>query len=101
MHLHLRHLIERDGKCCGAGAAVDQPTGGAGQGLLGMRLQVAEEDAGVSLGNPQALLDILENAGKERVIDKAYSREEARHDAGERYITLAPLLLVLLACLGA
>ena len=52
-------------------------------------------------GNPAALLDILENAGKERVVDKAYIREEVKHDAGERYISLAPLLLVLLACVAA
>jgi hypothetical protein len=52
-------------------------------------------------GNLQALLDILENAGKERVVDKTYIREEVRHDAGERYISLAPLLLVLLACLAS
>jgi hypothetical protein len=52
-------------------------------------------------GNPQALLDILENADKERVVDRQYIREEVKHDAGERYISLAPLLLVALACLAA
>jgi len=52
-------------------------------------------------GNPQALLDILENADKERVVDKTYIREEVKHDAGERYISLAPLLLVMLACVAA
>jgi hypothetical protein len=52
-------------------------------------------------GNPQALLDILENAGKERLVDKTYILEEVRHDTGERYISLAPLLLVLLACLAS
>jgi replication-associated recombination protein RarA len=52
-------------------------------------------------GNPQALLDILENADKERVVDKAYIREEMKHDAGETYISLLPLFLVAVACLAA
>ena len=52
-------------------------------------------------GNPQALMDILENAGKERVVDRQYIREEVKHDAGDRYISLAPMLLVMLACVAA
>jgi hypothetical protein len=52
-------------------------------------------------GNPQALLDILENAGKERVVDRQYIREEVQHDAGRKKISLAPLILVFLACIAA
>jgi hypothetical protein len=69
--------------------------------LIQNRAMFRRQALQAAAGNPQALLDILENADKERVVDRQYIREEVKHDAGERYISLAPLLLVALACLAA
>jgi hypothetical protein len=47
-------------------------------------------------GNPQALADLLADASKERLVDKARIRE-MRHAAGIRYLDFTPVLLVSLA----
>ena len=47
-------------------------------------------------GNPQALADLLADASKERVVDKAQIRE-LRHAAGVRYFDFTPVLIVALA----
>ncbi len=47
-------------------------------------------------GNPQALADLLADARKERLVDKARIRE-MRHAAGIRYLDFTPVLLVSLA----
>jgi energy-coupling factor transporter ATP-binding protein EcfA2 len=44
-------------------------------------------------GNPQALADLLADASKERLVDKARIRE-MRHAAGIRYLDFTPVLLV-------
>jgi hypothetical protein len=47
-------------------------------------------------GNPQALADLLADASKERLVDKARIRE-MRHAAGIKYLDFTPVLLVSLA----
>jgi energy-coupling factor transporter ATP-binding protein EcfA2 len=47
-------------------------------------------------GHPQALADLLADASKERLVDKARIRE-MRHAAGIRYLDFTPVLLVSLA----
>ena len=47
-------------------------------------------------GNPQALADLLADASKERMVDKARIRE-LRHAAGVRYLDFTPVMIVALA----
>ncbi|MDD2760168.1 MAG: ATP-binding protein [Methylomonas sp.] len=45
-------------------------------------------------GVPQAIYDMLDESGKERIIDKRKVRE-MRHDAGVFYIDFTPLIMIL------
>ncbi len=45
-------------------------------------------------GIPQAILDMLEESGKERIIDKRKVRE-MRHDAGIKYLDFTPMVMIL------
>jgi energy-coupling factor transporter ATP-binding protein EcfA2 len=45
-------------------------------------------------GNPQALVDLLANADKERLVKKQFIREEMHHEAGEHYFDLTPIALL-------
>ncbi len=47
-------------------------------------------------GNPQALADLLADAGKERRVDKRRIRE-MKHAAGVRYLDFTPVMIVALA----
>lgn len=47
-------------------------------------------------GNPQALADLLADASKERVVNKARIRE-MKHAAGVRYLDFTPVMIVALA----
>ena len=47
-------------------------------------------------GNPQALADLLADAGKERRVDKRKIRE-MRHAAGVKYLDFTPVMIVALA----
>lgn len=47
-------------------------------------------------GVPQAIYDMLDESGKERIIDKRKVRE-MRHDAGVFYVDFTPLIIVLSA----
>ena len=47
-------------------------------------------------GNPQALADLLADAGKERVVNKARIRE-MKHAAGVKYLDFTPAMIVALA----
>ena len=44
-------------------------------------------------GNPQAIADMLDESGKERLIDKRKVRE-MRHEAGVSYLDFTPVMLV-------
>ncbi len=44
-------------------------------------------------GNPQAIADMLDESGKERLIDKRKVRE-MRHEAGVHYLDFTPVMLV-------
>ncbi len=45
-------------------------------------------------GVPQAIFDMLEESGKERIIDKRKVRE-MRHDAGVQYLDFTPMVMIL------
>ena len=45
-------------------------------------------------GIPQAIFDMLEESGKERIIDKRKVRE-MRHDAGVKYLDFTPMIMIL------
>ena len=47
-------------------------------------------------GNPQALADLLADASKERVVNKARIRE-MKHAAGVRYLDFTPVMIMALA----
>ena len=47
-----------------------------------------------SAGIPQAIFDMLEESGKERLIDKRKIRE-MRHDAGVTYLDFTPMVMLL------
>ncbi|MDS4070080.1 MAG: hypothetical protein RKO24_10735 [Candidatus Competibacter sp.] len=47
-------------------------------------------------GNPQAIADLLADAGKERRVDTRKIRE-MRHAAGVRYLDFTPVMIVALA----
>ena len=44
-------------------------------------------------GNPQAVADMLDESGKERVVDKRQIRE-MRHQAGVRYVDFTPAMII-------
>jgi hypothetical protein len=45
-------------------------------------------------GVPQAIYDMLDESGKERIIDKRKVRE-MRHDAGIMYLDFTPMVMIL------
>jgi len=45
-------------------------------------------------GVPQAIVDMLDESGKERIIDKRKVRE-MRHEAGVFYVDFTPLIMIL------
>lgn len=45
-------------------------------------------------GVPQAIYDMLDESGKERIIDKRKVRE-MRHEAGVQYLDFTPMVMVL------
>lgn len=51
---------------------------------------IAKQSGGV----PQAIFDMLEESGKERIIDKRKVRE-MRHDAGVQYLDFTPMVMIL------